>query len=218
MFTLRQKKPGFTLIELLTVIAVIGILSAILIPTIGAARKSMNKASAKGLYTTIANALEAYRMDMGSYPPINSRFSHTAEIDGRDVTYYAFEIDESVKNGLTIIDYLTDPDENRKRRQYLELDGSNLNEDEELWDAFGNTTLGVVIAPEGTVTNAMLSTVKLPEAGATSPTYKFNSSAAPFSTRVFIWGLVDVSKSGNNKTASFVASTALSGSEATTKQ
>lgn len=61
---------GFTLIELLTVIAIIGILAGILIPTVGAARNSANKAKSKAQFNSYATALQEYRSTYGYWPNI----------------------------------------------------------------------------------------------------------------------------------------------------
>jgi prepilin-type N-terminal cleavage/methylation domain-containing protein len=59
---------GFTLIELLTVIAIIGILAGILIPTVGAVRKQANVAATKSQYAGYVNAMLQFRSEYGFFP------------------------------------------------------------------------------------------------------------------------------------------------------
>jgi hypothetical protein len=59
---------GFTLIELLAVIAVLGILASILIPTIGGARVAANKAKTRTQFSQWATAFEAFKQEYGNYP------------------------------------------------------------------------------------------------------------------------------------------------------
>ncbi len=63
---------GFTLLELLSVIAVIGILAALLFPTVGAARRSANKARTKVQFTQWAAAIESFRSEYGYYPAFDA--------------------------------------------------------------------------------------------------------------------------------------------------
>lgn len=62
------RRRGFTLLELLVVIAVIGVLAALLFPTVGAARRSAQAARTKVQFTQWAAAIEAFRSEYGHYP------------------------------------------------------------------------------------------------------------------------------------------------------
>lgn len=64
MFT----KKGFTLVELLIVIAIIGVLSALLMANFIGVRQRARDAQRKSDLRQIQSALELYRSDVGNYP------------------------------------------------------------------------------------------------------------------------------------------------------
>jgi prepilin-type N-terminal cleavage/methylation domain-containing protein len=63
-----NKKSAFTLIELLMVIAIIGILAGILIPTVGAVRKQANIAASKAQLSNYVNAIGMFKSEYKFYP------------------------------------------------------------------------------------------------------------------------------------------------------
>lgn len=63
--------PAFTLIELLTVIAIIGILAAIIIPTVGAVRGNAQKVRCLSNLRQIGMAMHAYVADNKNNIPVN---------------------------------------------------------------------------------------------------------------------------------------------------
>jgi len=73
--TLRPR-AGFTLIELLTVIAIIGILAAILFPAIGAAKKAAYKANDLANLKSIGQAALVYASDNSDRLPDPQRISN----------------------------------------------------------------------------------------------------------------------------------------------
>lgn len=60
---------GFTLVEMLTVIAIIGILAALLTGAMVAARTQVQRASISSEINQLGIALESYKTQFGEYPP-----------------------------------------------------------------------------------------------------------------------------------------------------
>ncbi|MGZ0654217.1 type II secretion system protein [Coraliomargarita sp. W4R53] len=64
----KHTKQGFTLIELLMVIAIIGILAGILIPTVGAVRKQANIAASKSQLSNYVSAIQMFKGEYSYFP------------------------------------------------------------------------------------------------------------------------------------------------------
>lgn len=64
-----MRNKGFTLIELMVVVAVIGILATMLVPSVSKMIDKTRVARTVGELTTIVNAMDVYLADVGSYPP-----------------------------------------------------------------------------------------------------------------------------------------------------
>ena len=67
-----QSRTGFTLIELIVVIAIIGVLAALIIPVIGVvnSRKQINVAQTQ--LKALEAAIDGYKTKLGFYPPDNT--------------------------------------------------------------------------------------------------------------------------------------------------
>ncbi len=81
--------PGFTLVEMLVVIAIIGILAAMLLPALAAAKTAAKKGQAKTEMSSIVTAIEGYDQDYSRFPLIKAETDYAAShtnIQGGDFT------------------------------------------------------------------------------------------------------------------------------------
>lgn len=66
---LRRNQRGFTLIELLIVMIILGLLAALVGPKMFQKVGSSKQKAAKAQISLFGTALDAYRLDLGGYPP-----------------------------------------------------------------------------------------------------------------------------------------------------
>ena len=64
----RSSHSGFTLIEVLVVVAILGILAAIIVPRLMDRPDEAKRVAAKADVNALASALKIYRLDNGFYP------------------------------------------------------------------------------------------------------------------------------------------------------
>jgi prepilin-type N-terminal cleavage/methylation domain-containing protein/prepilin-type processing-associated H-X9-DG protein len=97
----RSRRAGFTLVELLVVMAIIGILVALLLPAVNAAREAARKATCTKNLGELSMALVAYESRKRNFPGYKNRLAVNGNVaDDRIVSWVAPILPDLGRNDL----------------------------------------------------------------------------------------------------------------------
>ena len=188
MNTNRVRKTGFTLIELLAVVAIIGILSGVLIPAVGAVRKQSKIAASKAQLSNYVNAMQLFKAEYKYFPLV----SGTADSDEIELSSESSDFIQVISGRDPSTGASVSFGGNRRRIGFYSfaasefwLDNDALSQTQ-LADRFNNRYIFIVVdtdgdgfvAPlgpgsaEGTIRTNVTAYVGTDSADTSNPTYK----------------------------------------------
>jgi len=143
-----RRRAAFSIIELLTVIAVMGILAAILIPTVSSVRRSAAKAKTKVQFSQWAAAIEAFRSEYGYYPQFDASNKVNGGAGSAGDHLFHDILAGRRRDGNAIVNLAAN--QNRKRIAFYsfgegEFTGTDAPIPNILQDASGNTDIAVLV-------------------------------------------------------------------------
>lgn len=186
----RLAACGFTLIELLTVIAIIGILAAIIIPTTGAVRTAAKKAQTKTQFNNWATAMNLYKQEYGYFPPINrttygSATGNTLKPGAFAIALTGRELDgDALASNASAADLFG----NKKRISFYSIADNDLNTAKTaIIDAFENTEIAVIYDRDanGMITTADIDSGGVPTVNGLTPDTGITATEGPRATVIF---------------------------------
>ena len=143
------KEAAFTLIELITAIAIIGILAAILIPSVSSAKASAGRAKTRVQFNQWAAAVAAFRGEYGYYPLFDT--SNLVN-GGADAVNHPFHdvLAGRKRDGSALVAGSSSATQNKKLIPFMVFSESDFTDTGSatpglLEEAFGETDIAVLV-------------------------------------------------------------------------
>lgn len=155
-FTMQKKyykTLGFTLIELLTVIAIIGILAAILIPTVGVVKTKATVATSKARLAQYITAIESFKGAYNYYPFTEELNNNEAMVLSSTSNSEIFVETLSARDIVNTNTRVTEGGNRRRIEFYTfseeEISDGSLVAQNTVVDGFGNNLIYIAIDANG---------------------------------------------------------------------
>lgn len=134
---------GFTLLELLSVIAIIGILAALLFPGLSSARRSATRAKTKVQFAQWTAAIESFRSEYGHYPVFDAGGLVNGGVTETDHLFHDL-LAARKRSGAALSLGDAALAQNRKLISFYSFGDAELNQTGLVCDASGHTALAVL--------------------------------------------------------------------------
>ncbi|HEY8995915.1 MAG TPA: type II secretion system protein [Lacunisphaera sp.] len=141
---MKRNSSAFTLLELLAVIAIVGILAALIFPSVGAARRSAGKAKTKVLFSQWTAATEAFRSEYGYYPSFDTSGLVNGGATPTDHLFHDL-LAAKHRDGSALAGSESAAIQNRKRIPFHSFADTDFTPSGLLCDAFENTEIAVLV-------------------------------------------------------------------------
>lgn len=144
---MKQRAPrisGFTVLELLVVLAILGILAALIFPSVGAARRSANKAKARVQFTQWAAAIESFRGEYGYYPAFDASNLVNGGATATDHLFHDI-LAARKRDGTALTAGSPAVLQNRKAIAFYSFSDADFTAANLIRDAFDNTAIAVLV-------------------------------------------------------------------------
>ncbi|MFT3828435.1 MAG: prepilin-type N-terminal cleavage/methylation domain-containing protein [Opitutaceae bacterium] len=149
----RVPASAFTLVELLTVLAILGILAAILVPVVGRAQETARRAKVKTQFAQWAAALDGFRAEYGYFPSfaVSSAPPAPATCRVNDVPSLFFQTLAGRKESGGAPDLVRAVATNPRRIAFAAFSAAELDVSSPplVCDEFGNTDIVLLVDRDG---------------------------------------------------------------------
>ncbi|MGJ8639393.1 MAG: type II secretion system protein [Opitutaceae bacterium] len=149
MKTRIHNKSAFTLIELLMVIAIIGILAGILIPTVGSVKKQANVAASKAQLSNYVTAITMFKGEYGFFPFSDAQKNNGAEINSLSDDFVETLSGRNGKEPATTGGNRRSIGFHSFSESEFFVDDDDQIDESQIADRFNNVNLFIVIDPDG---------------------------------------------------------------------